>query len=179
MIRPLRARLRQFRRDEEGGIFVLEFCIMFPVIIAAFLMAFEMSIYSMRQMYLDRGLDIAVRYIRLSTAQTITHDEIKRLICLNAGFIEDCESTLRLEMTPLDPRSFAAFDADPDCVDTSQPIVPARGFNLGRSHDLMIMRACVKFKPVFATTGLGYALEKDGSGRARMIAATAFVQEPT
>lgn len=178
MIRPVHALLQRFRHDEEGGVFVVEFCIMFPLIIGAFLMAFEMSIYSMRQMYLDRGLDIAVRHIRLSTAATITHNQIKTIICDNAGFIEDCGATLRLEMTPLDPRSFAAFDATPDCVDTSQDVTPVRGFKLGQAHDLMIMRACIKFKPVFATSGLGYALEKDGSGRARMIAATAFVQEP-
>ncbi|MFC6584812.1 hypothetical protein [Sulfitobacter aestuariivivens] len=43
----------------------------------------------------------------------------------------------------------------------------------------MILRACVKFKPVFATTGLGYAFDDDGSGRVRMISSAAFVQEPS
>ena len=32
--------------------------------------------------------------------------------------------------------------------------------------------------PVFPSSGLGYELEKDGSGRARMTSIAAFVQEP-
>jgi hypothetical protein len=42
----------------------------------------------------------------------------------------------------------------------------------------MLIRACVKFKPVFPTTGVGKELEKDGTGRARMTSMAAFVQEP-
>jgi hypothetical protein len=176
---PFFRRLFRFRRDEEGGIFLIEFCILVPILFGAFMMAVEMGMYSMRQMYLDRGTDIAVRYIRLSTNTPIAHDEIKQVICDNAGFIEDCSTTLRLEMIPLHPRAFATFDQTPDCVDTSTDATPVRGFVLGREHEIMILRACVKFKPVFATSGLGYALEKDGSGRARMVAVSAFVQEPS
>ena len=43
---------------------------------------------------------------------------------------------------------------------------------------MMLLRACVKFKPMYPTTGLGFAWEKDGSGRARMVSMAAFVQEP-
>jgi Flp pilus assembly protein TadG len=64
---PFFRRLFRFRRDEEGGIFLVEFCILVPILFGAFMMAVEMGLYSMRQMYLDRGVDIAVRYIRLST----------------------------------------------------------------------------------------------------------------
>jgi hypothetical protein len=53
-----------------------------------------------------------------------------------------------------------------------------RGFELGRENEMMMMRACIKFKPLYPTSGLGYALEKDGTGRAKMISAAAFVQEP-
>lgn len=178
MTRRLAQRLGRFGRKDDGGIFLIEFCLMFPIIFGAFVMAFELSVYSMRHMSLDRGLDIAVRYIRLNTNEPIKHDDIKSLICRNAGFVEDCRSTLRLEMVSVNPRSFATFDPEPDCVDTSKDATPVRGFNLGKEHEMMIMRACVKFKPVFASTGLGYALEKDGSGRARMVAVAAFVQEP-
>lgn len=171
-------RLFRFRRDEEGGIFLIEFCIMVPILFGAFMMAVEMGLYSMRQMYLDRGVDIAVRYIRLSTNTPIAHNQIKQIVCDNAGFIENCDTTLRLEMIPLLPRAFATFDQSPDCVDTSAPATPVRGFILGREHEIMILRACVKFKPIFATTGLGKELEKDGSGRARLVAVSAFVQEP-
>ena len=178
MIRPLKRLLRRFRREENGAALMIEFVIFVPLIFSTFLMAVEMGVYSMRHMFLDRGLDMTVRYVRLNTNTPLTHGQLKDMICDYSGFLEDCDSTLRLEMQPLDPRAFASFDQSADCVDLSEPVEPVRGFILGREHELMILRACVKFKPVYPTTGLGYAAEKDGSGRMRMISSAAFVQEP-
>lgn len=178
MIPPLSPFLRRFRKDENGSVSTIEFVIMVPLLFAAFMMSVEMGIYSMRQMFLDRGLDITVRYVRLNTETPMTHNQLKTMICTNAGFLKDCGTTLRLEMKPLNPRNFAAFDQVADCVDTSEPVQPVRGFELGQEHELMMLRACVKFKPVFPTSGLGYAFEKDGSGKAKMFSVAAFVQEP-
>ena len=169
---------RRFRREEDGSALLLEFLVMVPLLFAALIMSVEMSFYAMRHMYLDRSLDMTVRYIRLNTNTPMTHPQIKDMICDAAGFIEDCDSTLRLEMIQVDPRNFAAFDQIPDCVDTSEDPKPVRGWNLGVEHQLMLLRACVGFKPVFPTTGLGYALEKDGADRVAMISTAAFVQEP-
>lgn len=178
MIMSLKKTLRRFRKEENGGAILLEFVIFVPLIFGLFMMSVEMGIYSMRHMFLDRGLDLTVRYVRLNTNTDITHGQLKDMICDYSGFLEDCESTLRLEMAPLDPRQFAQFNQVADCVDVSKPVTDPRGFDLGREHQLMIMRACVKFKPVFPSSGMGYALAKDGSGRARMVSTAAFVQEP-
>jgi len=178
MITPLKNMLRRFRKDENGAAIMLEFVIFVPLIFSCFLMAVEMGIYSVRHMFLDRGLDITVRFVRLNTNTDMSHSQLKDMICDNAGFLEDCDNTLRLEMTPLDPRQFAAFDQGADCIDVSEPVTDPRGFDLGREHQLMILRACVKFKPVFPSSGLGYAFTKDGSGRVKMISTAAFVQEP-
>lgn len=178
MIRHIKHVLRRFRRSEDGSALVIEFCIFVPVLFGAFLMATEMGVYTMRQMYLDRGLDIAVRFVRLNTDANYTHQDIKQMVCDNAGWLENCDETLRLEMVRLNPRQFAQFDQTADCVDTSQPVQPVRGFALGRENELMMLRACVKFKPLYPTSGLGYALEKDGTGRAKMVSSAAFVQEP-
>lgn len=179
MIRPMKNFLRRFRRSEDGSALVIEFCIFVPILFGAFLMAVEMGIYSMRQMYLDRGLDLAVRFVRLNTTANFTHDDIKNMICGNAGWLENCNETLRLEMTTVNPRNFAQFNQSADCVDTSQPIQPVRGFTLGQQNELMMLRACIKFDPLYPTSGLGYALEKDGSGKAKMVSSAAFVQEPS
>lgn len=179
MIRSVRNFLRRFRRGEDGSALVIEFCIFVPVLFGAFLMSVEMGIYSMRQMYLDRGLDIAVRYVRLNTSTNYTHDDIKQMICDNAGWLENCQTTLRLEMITVNPRMFAQFDQTADCVDTSEPVQPVRGFALGEENEMMMLRACVKFDPLFPTSGLGKAYDKDGSGQAKMISLAAFVQEPT
>jgi len=178
MIRALLSPLKRFRRDEDGAAMMMEFVIFVPLIFSTFLMAVEMGVYSMRHMFLDRGLDITVRHVRLNTNTNLTHEQLKEMICDYSGFLEDCHSTLRLEMVPLDPRAFEQFEQQADCVDLSEAVEPVRGFELGREHQLMILRACVKFKPVYPTTGLGYAAEKDGSGRMRMISSAAFVQEP-
>lgn len=178
MIGRIKNILRRFRRSEDGSALVIEFCIFVPVLFGAFLMATEMGVYSMRQMYLDRGLDIAVRYVRLNTNTNYTHQDIKQMVCDNAGWLENCDETLRLEMVRLNPRQFAQFDQTADCVDTSEPVQPVRGFALGRENELMMLRACVKFRPLYPTSGLGFALEKDGTGRAKMVSSAAFVQEP-
>lgn len=178
MMHALKRRSRRFRRDEEGAAILIEFVIFVPLLFSVFLMGVEMGIYSMRHMFLDRGLDMTVRFVRLNTNTPMNHTMLKDMICDNAGFIDDCDTTLRLEMLPMNPRAFAGLNQNPDCIDLSQPVEPERGFSLGMEHQMMLLRACVKFLPVFPTTGLGYAMEKDGTGRARMVSSAVFVQEP-
>ena len=178
MRNTLKRVLGRFRKEEDGSAMLVEFCFFVPLLFSVFLMAAEMGMYSMRQMFLDRGLDLAVRYVRLNTNVPLTHAQLKDMVCDYAGFIEDCDATLRLEMTPLNPRAFAEFNQTPDCVDISDDIQPVRGFTLGQQQELMMVRACVKFLPMFPTSGLGRHFEKDGSGRARMVSSAAFVQEP-
>ncbi len=174
-------RTKQFCRGfahKENGSMTIEFVLGVPLIFTLFMTSVEMSVYSMRQMWLDRGLDVTIRQVRLSTGDPDTHAELKAMICDQAGFLPDCDSTLRLEMIPVDVRSFAGFGATADCVDTSQPVTPLRNFTNGSEHELMLLRACYMFKPVFASTGLGKEFTKDGSGRVKMVSYSAFVQEP-
>lgn len=178
MIRPMKHILRRFRKNEDGSALMLEFVIFVPLLFTTFLMAVELGIYSMRQMFLDRGLDVAVRHVRLSTNLPIAHDDLKDIICVNAGFLEDCQTTLRLEMATVSPRNFQGLSDDVDCIDTGQDSNPVQGFSLGREHDLMLLRACVRFDPVFPTSGLGASFDKDGGGKAHMVSMSAFVQEP-
>jgi hypothetical protein len=175
----LSAFLRQFGRREDGQMLV-EFALAIPLVFTLFLTSVEMGIYSMRQMFLDRGLDVAVREIRLGTGNTttLTHNYVKSRICDAAGFLPDCDTVLRLEMQTADMRGFQGFGGPADCVDVSKPIAPLRAFVHGSDHQLMMMRACYMFKPVFPTTGLGKEFTKDGSGRVKMVSYSGFVQEP-
>ncbi|MEP3636588.1 MAG: TadE family protein [Paracoccaceae bacterium] len=171
--------LRQFGRKEDGQI-AIEFVLAVPLVFTLFMTSVEMGIYAVRQMFLERGMDIAVREIRLATGEPTDHDDIKDNICGFAGFLPDCDTTLRLEMIPLDPRAFdQSLYGQADCVDVSEPVASdIRNFVPGNSHQLMILRACYAFEPVFPTSGLGFAYAKDGSGRSHMFASSAFVQEP-
>lgn len=175
----LMAGLARFRRDERGQM-MIEFALVIPLVFTIFLTSVELGIYQMRQMFLDRGMDLAVRQIRLNTSAQFTHIQVKDMICTYAGFIDDCDTQLQLEMRPVDLRAFAALDSDADCTDASQPIQPVRTFIQGGQHEMMLLRACYKFRPVFPTSGLGHDLarEGDGAGMAKMLSISAFVQEP-
>ncbi|MEM1075258.1 MAG: TadE/TadG family type IV pilus assembly protein [Pseudomonadota bacterium] len=179
MIPVVFSTLRKFWRREDGQV-AIEFVVMTPLLFGVFMTAMELGIYSKRQMWLDRGLDIAVREVRLNTASIPSHDALKQTVCANAGFVPDCMNSLKLEMVKVDPRAFAAMDPIADCVDRSQPIASQDkpNYQTGVEHELMLMRACIKFSPMFPTTGLGFAWSKDGAGQAIMTAMSAFVQEP-
>jgi len=176
----LAKRIARFGREDDAHM-IIEFVIFIPLIFTIFLTTVELGIYKMRQMFLDRGLDLAVRELRLGTGFHITHEDLRLRICQYAGFIENCEDQLKLEMTTVDLRTFTNLPEDADCTDATQPIEPSRTFVHGDSNEMMLLRACYKFDPVFATTGLGYEMKEhgDGAGMAKMIAVAAFVQEPT
>lgn len=177
MIRLLMKGLRKFRKD-EGGFMLIEFALAIPLIFTMFLTSVELGIYTMRQMFLDRGMDITIRAVRLHTAKKYTHAELKDMICTYSGFLPDCDAQLRLEMKEVDMRGFSGFGAPADCVDTSQPVTPLRTFSNGGDHSVMLIRACYMFDPVFRLTGMGEGFTKDGAGHAKMTSVAAFVQEP-
>ncbi|QUJ75205.1 pilus assembly protein [Sulfitobacter albidus] len=179
MITRLKNRFRIFRKAENGAVVALEFMIMLPLIFGTFFMGFEMGIYSIRQLMLDRALEVTTRDVRLNTQATFSHDDLRTAICANSGGLDKCDENLKLEMLPMDPRDFTGLPANPDCENIYSNATPVRGWSLGQQHELMILRACYRFKPVFPTTGLGYYLEKNSNGEARMVSITAFVQEPS
>ena len=178
MITRMKKHLRRFRQEEKGAAYIIEFAILAPALFGTFFFGFELSMHSIRQMQLDRGLEVTTREVRLNTSMAFTHEDLKRAICLNSGGLEGCEENLRLEMVPMNPRSFTSLDALPDCVNSAQPVAPLRGWSLGQEHELMLLRACYRFKPVIASIGLGAALDTDGDGFAKMVSISAFVQEP-
>ncbi|MEZ5714119.1 MAG: TadE/TadG family type IV pilus assembly protein [Paracoccaceae bacterium] len=170
-------RLRRFGRRDEGTATV-EFAILFPAFIMILLSGVELGMITLQHAMLERGLDLAVRNIRLGTGEAPQHDEIKSQICEYAGVLRNCESTLRLEMVQVDLRHEVTLDTTADCVDTSEDVQPVRNFVNGQENELMLLRACVKIDPIFPTTGLGKQLVKDGAGQTALLATAAFVQEP-
>jgi Flp pilus assembly protein TadG len=162
----------------EDGTATLEFAILFPAFVTIFLSSVEMSMITLRHAMLERGLDLAVRDIRLGTGSAPQHDDIKQEICDNAGLIPGCMQTLRLEMVEVNLRANVSIPSEVDCVDTSEEVQPVRSFVNGQENQLMILRACVKFDPIFPTTGLGKQLKTDNAGQSALVVMSAFVQEP-
>lgn len=170
--------LYRFHCEEKASINLIEFAILAPVLFGSFFFGFELSMHSIRQMLLDRGLEVTTREVRLNTGKQFTHESLRDAICINAGGLEGCQENLRLEMVPVNPRNFAPLGAHPDCVDVAEPVAPLNGWSLGQQHELMLLRACMKFVPVFASVGLGKLLGSGSDGMGKMVSISAFVQEP-
>jgi Flp pilus assembly pilin Flp len=178
MMRALLSQLRQLVRKEDGSAAV-EFVIIFPVIATMIVMTLEMGFITLRQTLLDRGLDMAVREIRLGTNMNLQHDRVKTLVCENAMFLVDCQNQLFLEMEPSDPRAFTPLSEIASCTDEDVgDIRPAPEFNPGQANEVVLIRACVLYDPLFPKALLPRFLEKDIDGKSAIVSITAFVQEP-
>ena len=177
MITRFKTAFRRLVRD-EGGSASVEFVLIFPVYLSFILMSIELGFVTMRHTLLERGLDIAVREVRLGTGTAPQHDDIKDLVCDNAIMVLNCKEKLRLEMRPANIFALQTLDTTADCTDKAEPAKPVRTFPPGVANQLMLMRACYKYEPFFPDDFLGSALEKDSSGEASIISMTAFVQEP-
>lgn len=178
MITRLKTALSRFRKEESGAAYTVEFVVMLPLLFISFAFGVELTTHSNRQFQLDHGLEVTTRAIRLNTASQFTHDNIKQTICEFTGGLDECDSRIRLEMIPVNPRDFVGLPAMPDCTNAPHPVNPVRGWSLGQQHELMLLRACYKFSPVFGSLGLGKLLGTDDAGLGTMVSMSAFVQEP-
>ncbi len=170
-------KLRQFRQREDGS-FAVEFVILFPLLMLILFTTIELGLIQVRGSMLERSLDLTVRDLRLGTGTGMQHDDIRDRICERTGFIDNCALDLRLEMVQVDPFDWTDIDPIPDCINSVEDVNPVRAFENGQSNELMFIRACYKFDPMFPHWGLGEALAKDTDGRVKLHAASAFVQEP-
>ncbi|WP_418592979.1 TadE/TadG family type IV pilus assembly protein [Ponticoccus sp. (in: a-proteobacteria)] len=176
MMSRLSPYLTRFRREEDGNATV-EFAFYFTVFFLILAAGIEIAILNLRHTMLERGVDLATREIRLSTGHVPAYSEVKAVICAQS-VMGDCEANLRLEMRQVDPRNFDVLPHDADCQNAEETPRPVRTFEAGQDNELMLIRACLKFKPILPTTALGKALTKDDDGYSQLIVNSAFVQEP-
>ena len=169
--------LRRFRRGEEGSPTV-EFVIVFPVIMTFVASACESGLLLTRQMMLQHGVEMSGRAVRLGVGDEVTDEEIRRMVCTGAGIIPDCMESLKVEMIRIDPNNWQSPPAIPDCVDRSEPATPNRTFEHGIDHELMLIRVCALFDPMFPNFGHGVQLSRERGGDYALVASTLFVMEP-
>jgi hypothetical protein len=177
MTRALARFLRNFRRSEDGS-GTIEFAIMVPVMFGLCMSCIELGILLTRQVMLDRGVDLAIRAVRVGSMEDVTHDNLRDAICEGAVIIPDCTNQLKLEMIPMNPRAWTAINAQADCINRSDDSEPVRTFTPGQMNQLMILRACSLFDPFFPTTGLGASIPKRSGGAYALISLTSYVVEP-
>lgn len=171
---PLLRRLLHAR----DGVASVEFVLIFPLMMLVIMSTYELGMLTLRQVMLDRGVELTVRDVRLGQLTPVTHDTVSASICRHALLLPDCERELRLEMMPVNPRNWQAPPAGVDCVDRADYSVPVRRFVAGVENQLMLIRACTLFDPYFPTSGLGATLPRQSGGAYALASATAFVVEP-
>ncbi len=175
--------LRRFRKKDDGGPTV-EFVLLFMPVLVISMTGFELGLLMTRHVMLERGLDMAVREVRINTGRSINETQFKTMVCNSAGILPNCMQNVRLEMRPIDLR-YPGVDSSNEipraasCTDVNNPFEPARNFSNGTANEMMIVRVCGVFKPMLIPgMGVGYQLNQGEQGRYRLVSTSAFVMEP-
>ena len=181
--RSLRTALRGFRTREDGGPTVA-FVILFMPFMFVALLGFEMGLLMTRHAMLERGLDMAIREVRLNTGSDLDETDMKRLICNAAGILPDCMNSVRLEMRAIDfyntgSQANNSIPRRASCINVNDPFEVPRNFENGIANQVMIVRACGIFSPMMAQS-VPFAGSETGvrDGYYRLVATSAFVMEP-
>jgi len=178
---PLHRLARALRNlfHREDGTATLGFVMFVPVFVFLFVSCYEVSIINIRQLMLERGLDLAVRDLRLGTWPNVTTDILKTAIYDNSGgFIANCENQIMLELVQVPKSTWALPDPGATCVDRSASIQPTTTFDAQTENQMMIVRACVLIDPFFPGTELALMLEDPTGAGIALVATSAFVNEP-
>jgi Flp pilus assembly protein TadG len=166
------------RTKSEDGNASVEFVISLPVFLLLFVSIFELGMAMTRLTMLEHGLDVAMREVRLSTGDEVTHTEIRDLICDKAALLKDCKSSLAVEMVTINTNTWQMPSEFATCVNRAGNASPVVSWENGRQSDVMFIRACFVVDPMFPTLGLGAILETDHTGGMFLVASSAFSQEP-
>jgi hypothetical protein len=177
MAHVLPSRLRRFLTGENGSM-VVPFALWLPVFIMVIVSSIELGTLTVRHTQLERALDQTVREVKIGSGAA-THDEMKAAICARTTTLPGCTEMLHLEMVVLDMRDWSQPPASADCVDISEDVTPQRMFQNGQGGQMMLLRACYKFRPATPIGSFNASLRDDGQGYSAIVSTSAFVHEPS
>lgn len=175
--RVFRRYLRRARRAEDGAT-TIEFLIWFPFFITLVCSSLEAGLMALQHSMLERSLDLTVRDLRIGVLPDPSHNDLKAAVCSRIMIVPGCGSDILLELTAVQTTSWSLPTEAPKCVDHSLEVQPVTTFQPGVQNELVTVRACIKVRPLFPTTGLGLRLPKDPTGMYALTSASAFVNEP-
>lgn len=176
MIGAVSSFIARFRKDDAGNATV-EFAILAPVFLFFMMAAVEVGMMTLRSTMLERSLDQTVRWVRLNTGAQVTHAQLKTMLCSH-NIVPNCETNVHLEMIDRDLRNWSDISPSATCTDRSLEVQPVSDPEPGVDNELMVLRACAKFQPIFPSSWFTSQLVLDDAGDARIVAMTAFVMEP-
>lgn len=175
---------RHFLKDETGT-GPIEFVFVFPVIFMIFTISFESSMFMARFVMFDRAVDQVVRQIRLGNFRNFSHQDLKRAICEEGMMIKSvatCMNNMKIWMQPINTANFVMAAPPKTCVDRVQDInltaPPANEFAYGTDNDIMLLRICLKEKPMFPSTAISVGMRGEPDGTYALLVTSTFVNEP-
>lgn len=172
----LLARLRRFRAEESGSVTV-EFVILVPLVFYIFMAGMEVAMWEAREIMLRRATSLAIRDVRISTADPPTFQEMQDAICARSLGGKDCKSSLRIEMRALPLDQWATAQRPVGCTNRTETYDPLTSYKPGAENELMLVSVCRLFEPLLPGAGIGRGLaEGDGEFAIRVV--SAFVTEP-
>lgn len=173
-------RMTRWARRQDGTATV-EFVVVVPILLILFMSSVEAGFMQLRYVMLERGVDMTVRELRLGQIHQPTQDKLRKEICRLAMVIPDCVNSLLVELRPVDTGTWGGMSETSTCINRDEPIAPQQppNFNPGVGDQLMLIRACAVFDPIYPTVGLGLQLAKDPGGTYHLVASSAFVNEPS
>lgn len=177
MTRFITSALRRFR-DDEAGSMVVPFALWTPIFVGIVLSTIEMGTVTLRHTVLERALDQTVRSVKLSTGRAYSQATLKAKICAQAAALPNCDEGLFVEMVNLDMRDWQTPPQTAECVNTSVQVTPEDAFTHGSEHEMMMLRACYKYKPISPAGYLSSSLAKDENGYTALVSVAVFVSEP-
>nr|WP_281494215.1 TadE family protein [Jannaschia sp. S6380] len=167
----------------ERGAATVEFVLLMPAFIMVFISSFDSSLLLIRQVMLERAVDIAVREVRLDTPGNVTQNQIRNSICNRARILPDCNENLLVELSEVQRPAYSLPDSDAPCVNQLTSISPRAAFATDRTGKLILLRACYSVRPALPMAintinrTLASNLVNDDDGTIRMVTMTAFVVE--
>ncbi len=165
-------------RHEDGAV-TIPTLFWLPLFFMIMLAGVEMMVTNLRQILLERAVDVATRELRLGNLVNLTHDQLKQKICAAIRYVPDCTENLAVEIFPVDTTTWQFANTNGTmCTDSSSTTELNPTLDYGASNQLMVVRACLKLKAMSDMDPLGAALVKDASGRFALVAMTAYVNEP-
>ena len=175
---PFKRLWHRFLRS-EAGVATIEFTIAVPIVLSILFSSIDFGGVMLRQVSLDRGVDMAVREVMLGNVPTNGMSTLRTLICNQTLLIPNCESSLTIELRPINTTTWAGLNSPVRCINRSAAIQPTLTFNPSSGNqDLMLMRVCASADPFISMTGYILGLNRSTWGDYTVVSISAFTNEP-
>lgn len=172
-----RGPFRHFARSDHGSATV-EFVIAVPFILMFLFSAIDFGVVMLRQVFLDRSVDMAMREVRLGNVAQNGLEDFRTRICDGTFLIQDCTNALTIEMRPVDTTTWAGLDQPAQCVNREEEINPVLTFNPGAANQIMMVNVCAVADPFISLTGIVMGMVSNPAGEYLIATKAAFVNEP-